>query len=39
MKFGYRHERNVGVKNGLGRGSCKCRGPGSLKEHEKGQYG
>lgn len=37
VKFDCRHERNAGVKNDLGRGNCKCRGPSSI-EH-KDQHG
>lgn len=38
VKFGYRHEINIGVKDDLGRENCKCGGPSSVEEH-KGQHG
>lgn len=38
VKFGYGCEINIGVKNDLGRGNCKCGGSSSV-EKNKGQHG
>ena len=35
VKIAYRHEINVGVKNDLDRGDCKCVGPSSARKIKK----